>query len=469
MLERVTRVHLVGIGGIGMSGIAELLIHLGYEVSGSDLRSSVITKRLQTLGAQVDVGHDSRHVGEVDLVVLSSAVPQDNPERREAERRGIPLIARGVMLAELSCQRRGIAVVGSHGKTTTAAMIATVLEYGGLDPTALIGGTLSAFGSNARLGQGQFMVVEADESDRSFLELSPEIAVLTNLDEEHLDAYDGIGEFEDAFVTFAGSVPVEGCVVACLDDPWLRRLLPRVKRPVVTYGIDADAADVQASEVTLGPAGSRCRVRMSSLGGEVGEFECTLAVPGRHNLQNAMAAVTVGARLGLPIDVIADALTRFTGADRRFQVVAVVDGITVIDDYAHHPTEIAAVLATIRLRTPRRVIAVFQAHRYTRTQQLLERFGEVLAGVDVLILTEVYAASELPIAGVTASALAAAVRHVASVSVRVVSELDCVASVVATEAQPGDVVVTLGAGSINSVVPQIVEALRRQQGAEISR
>jgi UDP-N-acetylmuramate--alanine ligase len=404
-------------------------------------------------------------VGEADLVVVSSAVPSDNPECRAAVERRIPVVARGAMLAELTGLKRGIAVVGSHGKTTTTAMIALVMERAGLDPTAVIGGVLSAFGGNARLGHGAFMVVEADESDRSFLQLAPEIAVLTNLDEEHLEAYEGIGDLEDAFVQFAARVPDTGVVIACLDDPRLRRLLPRLERPVSTYGLEDAAADVYADQLAVSRAGSRCRARVSSPDQAPTEVEITLAVPGRHNVQNALAALAVGRRLGVPPQAMSDALRHFTGAERRFQVAGEADGVTVIDDYAHHPTEIAAVLNTASLWAPRRLIVVFQPHRYTRTHRLMKRFGEVLAGADLVFLTEVYAASEPPIPGATAAALAEAVGRVAPVPVRVVSVLDEVVTAVAEVARPGDVVVTLGAGSIGEVAPRIVEALvRRSRG-----
>ena len=459
MLERVKRIHLVGIGGIGMSGIAELLVNLGYEVTGSDLKASAITARLETLGVRFAEGHDPRHVGKADIVVVSSAVPLDNPERHASVERRIPVVPRGAILAELAGLKRGIAVVGSHGKTTTAAMIALVLERGGLDPTAVIGGVLNAFGSNARLGHGEFMVVEADESDRSFLQLAPEIAVLTNLDEEHLDAYEGIGDLEDAFVQFAARVPDTGAVIACLDDPRLRRLLPRIERPVTTYGLEDAAADVYADRLAISRSGSRGRVQVSSADRERAEVELALAAPGRHNVQNALAALAVGLRLGVSLEAMTDALRRFTGAERRFQVVGEAGGVTVIDDYAHHPTEIAAVLATARLWSPKRLIAVFQPHRYTRTLRLMERFGEVLAGADLVFLTDVYAASEPPIPGATAAAVAAAVSRVAPVPVRVAPALDEVVTAVVETARPGDVVVMLGAGSIGGLAPRVLEAL----------
>ena len=463
MLADARHVHLVGIGGIGMSGIAELLVTLGYEVTGSDLRLSPITSRLESLGVRCVEGHDAGHVTGADLVVVSTAVPAENPERVAAAGVGIPVIARGSMLAELTSLKRTVAVVGSHGKTTTTAMVAVVLEAAGLDPTAVIGGRVSTFGSNARLGGGDFMVVEADESDRSFLRLAPEIAVLTNIDDEHLEAYDGMADLEASFLVFAQRTAQRGCVVACADDPRLRRLVSQVEGRVVTYGIDEPSADVRASDVQLEPSRSCFQARVSGDSRNVGVIDVSLASPGRHNVENALAAVAVGAELAIPRNTLAGALATFSGADRRFQVYGEVDGVVVIDDYAHHPTEIAAVLATAKLRAPRRLRVVFQPHRYSRTLRLLDRFGEALAAADELILTEVYAASEAPIPGATADALAQVVTRVGRIPVRRVTTLDEVVAVVAEDAQPGDLVVTLGAGSIGTVPPRIVDALRARR------
>ncbi len=446
-----------------MSGIAELLVNLGYEVTGSDLSLSPITSRLESLGAECAEGHDARHVAGAELVVVSTAVPIDNPERVAAAERGIPIVSRGAMLAELTSLKRTVAVVGSHGKTTTTAMVAVVLEAAGLDPTAVIGGRLSAFGSNARLGRGDFMVVEGDESDRSFLRLSPEIAVVTNIDDEHLEAYDSMANLEAAFLRFAQRTAQRGCVVACADDSRLRRVMSQVEGRVVTYGIDDASADVRASDIHLEPTRSRFRARVSGGRHDAEGVEVSVASPGRHNVENALAAVAVGTELLVPRDTVALALAGFSGADRRFQICGEVDGVVVIDDYAHHPTEIAAVLATARLRTPGRLRVVFQPHRYSRTLRLLDRFGEVLAAADEVILTEVYAASEAPIPGATAEALAQAVARVGPVPVRRVGTLDEVAEVVTRDAQPGDVVVTLGAGSIGTVPSRIVDELRARR------
>lgn len=442
-----------------MSGIAEVLLNLGYQVSGSDLHRSAVTDRLQGLGIRFDEGHDSRHIGDADLVVVSTAVPSDNPERLAAERTGIRVVSRGEMLAALTDLKRGVAVAGSHGKTTTTAMVALVLEAAGLDPTAIIGGKLSAFGSNARLGHGSFIVVEADESDRSFLRLSPEIAVATNLDDEHLDAYDGIEGLEDAFVAFTERVSPTGCVIVCIDDPRLRRLLPRIRREVLTYGIDDPSADVSVREMRLESTGSVSQLRIP---GSTMHHELSLSVPGRHNVLNALASTAVGLRLGISAGTISGALANFRGADRRLQDYGEVGGVGVVDDYGHHPTEIAAVIDAVRLRAPRRLRVVFQPHRYSRTIRLLERFGVVLSTADEVWLTEVYAAGEAPISGATSEAIAEAVRRVSSTPVRVVTDLDQIPGAIAADARAGDVIVTFGAGSIGRVPGSIIEALRHR-------
>ena len=446
-----------------MSGIAELLVNLGYEVTGSDLSLSPITSRLESLGVKCAEGHDAGHVAGAELVVVSTAVPTDNPERVAAAELGVPIVSRGAMLAELTSLKRTVAVVGSHGKTTTTAMVAVVLEAAGLDPTAVIGGRLSTFGSNARLGRGDFMVVEGDESDRSFLRLAPEIAVLTNIDDEHLEAYDGMADLEAAFLAFAQRTALRGCVVACADDPRLRRVVSQVEGRVVTYGIDDVSAHVRATDIQLKPARSHFRALVSGSHHDAEVVHVSVASPGRHNVENALAAVAVGTELQVPRDTLALALAGFSGADRRFQVCGEVDGVVVIDDYAHHPTEITAVLATARLRTPGRLRVVFQPHRYSRTFRLLDRFGEALAAADELILTEVYAASEAPIHGANAEAIEQAVARFGRVPVQRVTTLDEVVGVITRDAQPGDVVVTLGAGSIGTVPSRIVDALRARR------
>ena len=464
VLGETRHVHFVGIGGIGMSGIAELLANLGYAVSGSDEKRSAVTDRLATLGIRVDIGHAAANVGEADVVVTSSAVPAANPEVVEAARRQIPVIPRAEMLAELMRLRFSIAVAGAHGKTTTTSMIALVLERAGLDPTAVIGGRLSAFGSNARLGRGELMVAEADESDRSFLKLFPTIAVITNIDHEHLENYGGFEDLQQAFVDFANKTPFYGGVVACLDDANLAAVLPRMTRRVITYGIDSTEADVVATGVALGPMSVTASIarRARRTDAAVNALEplgtLTLAVPGRHNLLNALAAVAVGMELGLSFDRVAAGLKDFRGAERRFDVRGEVNGILVVDDYGHHPTEIAAVLAAART-LGRRIVVVFQPHRYTRTASLMEAFGPALAAADHIVLTDIYSAGEAPIAGVTLDALGAAVRRSVKAPVDLVPRLDDLVPAIVRLAKPGDVVITLGAGSIGSLPDRLVTAL----------
>jgi UDP-N-acetylmuramate--alanine ligase len=470
MLGRTRRIHFVGVGGIGMSGIAELLANLGYEVSGSDARRSAITERLQSLGVGVYVGHDPLHVGNADVVVISSAVKEDNPEVLESRRRRIPVIPRAEMLAELMRLRYGIAIAGAHGKTTTTSMVALLLERAGLDPTAVIGGRLSAFGSNARLGKGDYMVAEADESDRSFLKLSPSIAVVTNIDREHMESYGSWENLQDAFADFANKVPFYGAVVACIDDQPVRQLLPRITRRVITYGFAApDAGDgphVAAHSVVLESFGSRSIVttRENAERTELGTLE--LEVPGRHNLLNALAAVAVGLETGVPYPRIAAALAEFRGAERRFDHRGEAAGVMVVDDYGHHPTEISAVIAAARAGVSRRLLVVFQPHRYTRTRDLLGEFGRALAGADEVVLTDIYPAGESPLPGITADALAGAVRQAAACPVHLIHALDDVPAAVAALARPGDLVITLGAGSIAGVGDRILETIRRGRGAE---
>jgi UDP-N-acetylmuramate--alanine ligase len=463
-LGHTRRLHFVGIGGIGMSGIAELVVNLGYEVSGSDARRSETTDRLAAQGVTVMIGHDARHIGDADVVVVSSAVAADNAELAEARRRHVPIIARAEMLAELMRLRVGIAVAGAHGKTTTTSMIAVTLERAGLDPTAVIGGRLSAFGSNARLGQGPYMVVEADESDRSFLRLSPAMAVITNLDREHLDTYGSFEGLVDAFAAFAERVPFYGAVVACVDDPAVRDLVARVSRPAITYGF-ADDADVQGINPVSDGQSARCDVRSRTRAGRPGiAGTIALQVPGRHALQNALAAVAVGLELDVPFERIQSALAGFRGAERRYQTRGRVAGVTVVDDYGHHPTEIAAVLAAARAGRPSRIVAVFQPHRYTRTRDLLDRFGPALAGADVVVLTGIYAAGEAPIPGVTTEALAEAIRP-AVADLRIVASIDDVPAAVAGIAREGDLVLTLGAGSIGAVGDRILHELTQREAA----
>jgi len=465
VLGRTRRIHFVGVGGIGMSGIAELLVNLGYDVSGSDAKTSDVTDRLASLGVRIATGHDGLQVGNADVVVTSSAIQAGNPEVEEARRRSIPVIPRAEMLAELMRLRYGIAIAGAHGKTTTTSMVALLMERAGLDPTAVIGGRLSAFGSNARLGRGDYMVVEADESDRSFLKLTPAIAVITNIDREHMESYGSWDALQQAFVDFANKVPFYGTVVACVDDEAVRTLVPRMTRRVVTYGFEKSGAAVTGHGMTLEAFGSRCRVTQGKpLGGSVDLGPLTLRVPGRHNLLNAIGAVAVGLEVGIPFPQIARGLEEFRGAERRFQLRGEERGVMVVDDYGHHPTEIAAVIAAARAGLDRRVVVVFQPHRYTRTRDLLDEFGRALGGADAIVLTDIYAAGEAPIAGATAEAVAEVVRKTGR-PVTLVKALDDVPAAVARIARPNDLVITLGAGSIGTMPDRILAELRTAGGA----
>jgi UDP-N-acetylmuramate--alanine ligase len=477
VLGKTRRVHFIGIGGIGMSGIAELLANLGYAVSGSDAKRSAVTDRLESLGVKVAAGHAAANVGDADVVVYSSAVRPDNPEVTEARARRIPVIPRAEMLAELMRLRFGICVAGAHGKTSTTSMIALVLERAGLDPTAVIGGRVSAFGSNARLGRGAYMVAEADESDRSFLKLSPSIAVLTNIDREHMDAYGSFADLQQAFIDFANKVPFYGAVVACADDAELCAVMPKFQRRVIGYGIapegpgspkrlrEGGAPMIVARDVQLEGYGSRSLIEKHERRGGAGTKalgELRLAVPGRHSVLNALAAVAVGLELDVPFENIAAALAAFRGAERRFEHRGVVNNVTVIDDYGHHPTEIAAVLAAARAAQPPRIVVAFQPHRYTRTRDLMAEFGVALAEANEVVLTDIYAASEDPIPGVTVEALAAAVNQARPTPIHVVPRLADVAARVADVARPGDLVITLGAGSIAGLATQLIAELERR-------
>ena len=461
----------MGIGGSGMSGIAELLANLGYAVTSSDAKLSPVTAHLASLGVGVAEGHDAANVGDADVVVYSSAVRPTNPEIVEATGRRIPVIPRAEMLAELMRLKYSVAVAGAHGKTTTTSMIALVLERGGLDPTAVIGGRLSAFGSSARLGRGDFMVVEADESDRSFLKLTPSVAVVTNIDQEHLESYRDFEDLQQAFVAFANKVPFYGTIVACADDGYVRQLLSAMTRRVITYGIDSPDAHYRGVDVSESGFDWRCTVerdlRRASRGDDAAPVtlgEIVLHVPGRHNLQNALAAVAVGLELGVPFDRIAEALDGFRGAERRFEDHGEVRGIRVIEDYGHHPTEIAAVVGAARTALGRRLVVVFQPHRYSRTRRLLDRFGPALTGADEIVLTDIYAAGEDAVSGVTVEALADAIRQHVTAPLHIVKDIKDVPAAVARIARTGDVVMTLGAGSIWAASEEILRELGRGIG-----
>jgi UDP-N-acetylmuramate--alanine ligase len=478
LFEPSQRIHFIGIGGIGMSGIAEILLTMGYAVSGSDLRRSAITDRLAGMGAVIYEGHAAENAAASDVVVTSSAVPATNPEVMEARVRKIPVIQRAEMLAELMRLKYGIAVAGMHGKTTTTSMIAAVLTagageggFGNLDPTVVVGGRVGALGSNARLGTSQYLVAEADESDRSFLKLSPVLAVVTNLDREHMDCYRDMADVEGAFVEFMDRVPFYGATTACIDNALLRGILDRVHRRVYTYGESADADfQLQLLERQRGShiSESRCgapnsvepwRFEVNYRGLVLGPF--TLHVPGRHNVLNATAAIAIGVQLGIAPDGIARGLESFRGVDRRFQVRGTVRGITVVDDYGHHPTEIMATLRAAREAGYRRVHVLFQPHRYTRTRDLLPEFSRAFADADTLRVLDIYAASEEPIAGVDAQGLVEAIRETATVSGGVEYAESMAAGVAAlvSEAREGDVILTLGAGSVSQASGMLLEAL----------
>lgn len=446
------RVHFIGIGGIGMSGIAEILLTLGYSVSGSDLRESAATERLEGLGAVIFIGHAAENIIASDVIVTSSAVAPDNPEVAEARKRRVPVIQRAEMLAELMRLKYGIAIAGMHGKTTTTSMIAAVLAGGGLDPTVVVGGRVGAMGSNARLGSSQYLVAEADESDRSFLKLSPILAVVTNLDREHMDTYSDVADIENAFVEFMDKVPFYGAVTACIDDPMLRAVLPRLKRRVYTYG-ESNDADFQL-QVLGKPVDCHAQFEVILHGLALGPFR--LHAPGRHNLLNATAAVAVGLQLGLAPDLIATGLETFRGVDRRFQIKGTAGGVTVIDDYGHHPTEVRATLAAARECGFGRVLVLFQPHRYTRTRDLLTEFGRAFVDADFVAVLDIYAASEQPIAGISGEALALTIEGPRA---EYAESIPAGVALLVNKARPGDVILTLGAGNVSQAGALLLEAL----------
>ena len=445
--------HFIGIGGIGMSGIAEILLNLGMKVSGSDLRRGPVTDRLAQLGATVYEGHEAGHVAGATVVVTSSAVGQTNPEVVEAHARKIPVIQRAEMLAELMRLKYSIAIAGMHGKTTTTSMVASVLAVGGLDPTVVVGGRVDALGSNARLGSSQYLVAEADESDRSFLKLSPILAVVTNLDREHMDCYRDMADVERAFLDFMDRVPFYGAVTACLDNPPLAAILPRVRRRVFTYGVGAEA-DYRLEFLEAGQ-GPFARFQVTTAAGSLGPFE--LHVPGGHNVLNATAAVAIAHQLEVAPEKIAEGLNHFRGVDRRFQQRGQARGVTVVDDYGHHPTEIRATLAAARECGHQRIFVVFQPHRYTRTLDLLDEFSGAFRDADTVIVLPIYAASEEPIPGVTAEHLASRIQ---GPTVHYVPEFGEAVQLVAAQVCEGDLILTLGAGSVSQLAPQILAALK---------
>lgn len=464
MFAKIQRVHFVGIGGIGMSGIAEVLLTLGYKVSGSDLRASSVTERLAELGAIIFIGHKAENITGAEVVVTSSAVQSNNPEISAAHAQHTPVIPRAEMLAELMRLKYGIAIAGMHGKTTTTSMVAAVLNAGGLDPTVVVGGRVDAMGSNARLGKSHYMVAEADESDRSFLKLSPILAVVTNIDREHMDCYRDMADVEQAFVDFVDRVPFYGTVLLCNDDARLRSLLPRLARRAITYGV-SEGSDFRILRNKTQCSSTRhyAHFAVEYRGKSLGEFH--LQVPGHHNVLNATAAVSVGVGLDLDPERIREGLENFGGVDRRFQLKGRVGGVSVIDDYGHHPTEIRATLAAARDCRFNKVHVVFQPHRYTRTRDLLDEFAGAFDDADTVFVLDIYPASEQPIPGITGERVASALRA-AGKEARYMPSFEDASREAVSVAETGDMILTLGAGSISHLGPQVLEQLKTRDKAK---
>jgi UDP-N-acetylmuramate--alanine ligase len=458
LFKRVKDVHFVGIGGVGMSGIAEILLALGFRVSGSDVRESDATRRLEQLGARVWIGHSRDHLEKADVVVFSSAVAADNPEILAARERMTPVIPRAEMLAELMRMQTSIAVAGMHGKTTTTSMVASLLSFAGLDPTVVIGGKLDTLGSGARLGRQDLLVAEADESDKSFLSLFPTIAVVTNLDLEHVDCYASMEEITAAFLEFINRIPFYGFAVVCLDDPEIQNILPCVKKRVITYGLSSQAL-FRAWKPSLQGGISRFTVLKEDE--ELGEIR--LPMPGMHNVVNSLAAVAIADIFDVPFATTQKAMDSFGGVKRRFTVRGNAAGVSVIDDYGHHPTEIRAVLQAARQIAPRRVAVLFQPHRYTRTLGLFDQFLTCFHDADLLYIMDIYPASEQPIAGVSGFALCDGIRSRGHKTVKYVGEGAAVPALVAGDLEPGDMIITLGAGSVTNMGPLILEELRKKE------
>ncbi|MGQ9693274.1 MAG: UDP-N-acetylmuramate--L-alanine ligase [Thermodesulfobacteriota bacterium] len=458
MRKKVQLVHFVGIGGIGMSGIAEVLINLGYQVSGSDLGESETTLRLQKLGAKIFIGHRPENLQTADVVVISSAIRPDNPEVVSAQQRLIPVIPRAEMLAELMRMKYGIAIAGTHGKTTTTSMIATVLAHAGLDPTAVIGGKLNIFGSNAKLGQGEVLVAEADESDGSFLQLSPIIAVVTNIDPEHLDYYQDLTHMQEAFLKFINKVPFYGLAVLGRDNENLQSLFPRIRKPFVTYGI-SEEANFWAKEIKFDG------LQTSFVAGkgkkELGRIEMRL--PGRHSVSNALATLATATELDIPFSVVQQALTSFSGVQRRFEIKGEISGVMVVDDYGHHPTEIKATLRAAKEGWKRRTVVIFQPHRYTRTRYLFKEFLTAFQDADVLLITGIYPAGEDPLPGITAQGLFEGLKGYGHKDVTLVLDKNEIPGHLLERLQPGDMVITLGAGDIWKVGMELIRQLRERE------
>jgi UDP-N-acetylmuramate--alanine ligase len=456
MFFKPQHVHFVGIGGIGMSGIAEVLLSLGYQVSGSDVKLSPITERLSKLGATILLGHEAANVEGAKAIVVTSALDASNPEVAEARRLQIPVIPRGELLAELMRLKFGIAIAGSHGKTTTTSMVASILNAGNLDPTVVVGGRVAAMGgSNARVGKSSILVVESDESDGSFLKLAPILAVVTNIDREHLDHYASLEEIQTAFTDFVNKVPFYGATVVCMEDENVQQIFPQIRRRTITYGRSAQV-DLEIQDVDLSPAGSSFTVRHRN--GDLGSFQ--LHVPGIHNVLNATAALGVGLEMDVPVAQIREGLASFTGVDRRFSVRGIERGITVVDDYGHHPTEVKATLAAAKLSPYRQIHVLFQPHRFSRTKHLLEEFGTAFHQADSLYLLDIYAASEPRIEGVSAEALIEKIRSYGHRSANYSRSMEEGIAAIAANAEPGDLIITLGAGSVSQAAEKILDTLR---------
>jgi len=456
--KKLKHIHMVGIGGTGMNGIAEVLFNLGYKVSGTDINENEATQRLVSLGVEISIGHKAEKVEGADVVVISSAIKEDNVEVGEARRQKIPVIPRAEMLAELMRMKYGIAVAGSHGKTSTTSMIAQVLEVAGFDPTIIVGGRLNTIGAHAKLGEGDFIVAEADESDRSFLYLSPFIAVLTNLDEEHLDQYKSVDEIKKTFVNFANKVPFYCPIVLCLDDSNLQSLVPSLERRIITYGFSAQA-DIFARGQQFEKFSSISTLYWK--GKKLGNLN--LNVPGIHSIYNAMAAVAVGMDLDIPVSNIFQALENYRGIGRRFELKKKINNIMVIEDYAHHPTEIKTTLDAAKKGWPRRIIAIFQPHRYSRLSLLMKEFGTAFNEADILIITEIYPAGENPIAGVSGKALYKEILQFGHKNIYFEQDLKKIPSIVGKLTLQKDMIIVMGAGNISSVIPGIIERLGRKK------
>jgi UDP-N-acetylmuramate--alanine ligase len=448
--------HFAGIGGIGMSGIAEVLLNLGYTISGSDIKLTATTDRLVSLGATVYEGHNAKNVTGAKALVVSSAVDESNPEVQEARRLQIPVIPRGELLAELMRLKYGIAIAGSHGKTTTTSMVATILSHAGMDPTVVVGGKVAAMGgSNARVGKSDFLVVESDESDGSFLKLSPILAIVTNIDREHLDHYADIDVIRAAFTEFVNKVPFYGAAILCLDSEHVQSILPDIRRRTITYGLSAQA-DYQPSDTKHSDLHSTFRLRSRTE--DLGEFH--LNIPGDHNVLNATAAIAVALELHVAPDVIREGLKQFTGVARRFEIRGEVSGVTVVDDYGHHPTEVQATLAAAKSVCKKRVHVLFQPHRYTRTQHLMDEFARAFHSADRVVMLDIYAASERPIEGVTSEALVERMRQFGHRNVEYAGTGDAGVKMISEGVEPGDMILTLGAGSVSQLGEKILEVLR---------